>query len=333
MAGAKGATAKHGREVSAVITFVCFKWRGKDPNREFKSPYVNTLYRMLAANYDKPFRFVCMTDDSVGLIDEVEAMPLPDMVDIPAPNGDLYPSCYRRLWLFSAEAAEVFPGQVVCIDVDTLILENVTEFFDRDEDCVMWADADLRGLKYAGGLWMLRTGTRTHVWDDFDPVESPKITKAAGLVGSDQAWMSYCLDGEAVWTRADGIYKTRVLTPESKPLILQTPSNKHKPWMEAFRLMYKQYAQVWQSYASEVEPPKEVPTTVTRFKLLKTSTRGRKGEVVEIPPNHVEGLRKNGIIDEPYREPEVRKVVEPQVLKVIQPTVTKRKKRARKSAE
>ena len=69
------------------------------------------------------------------------------------------------------------------------------------------------------------------------------------------------------------------------------------------------------------------------YKLLKNSTLGRKGEIVEISPNSVRALRENGIIGEAYREPEVRKVVEPEVRKVVEPTVTKRKKRASKAAK
>jgi len=280
---------------------------------------------MLDANYDKPFRFVCMTDDTKGLIDQVESMPLPDMVDIPAPNGDLYPSCYRRLWLFSAEAAEVFPGQIVCMDIDMVICGNVTEFFNRDEDCVMWCDPDSDWLKYAGGLWMLRTGTRTHVWDNFDPIESPKITKSAGLIGSDQAWMSYCLDGEAIWDRSHGIYKTRMLKPTDNPLILQTPNNKQKPWMDAFQIKYRRFARIWNSYAHKESD------NMALYEILKNSTRGKKGEVVELHGDVVRQLQANGIIGDPIKparsaqEPEVRKVVEPEVKKT-------RKKRASKAA-
>lgn len=63
------------------------------------------------------------------------------------------------------------------------------------------------------------------------------------------------------------------------------------------------------------------------YKLLKNSTRGRKGEYVELHGDIVRQLKANGIIGdavEPARsaqEPEVRKVVEPEVKKT-------RKKRA-----
>ena len=66
------------------------------------------------------------------------------------------------------------------------------------------------------------------------------------------------------------------------------------------------------------------------YKLLKNSTRGRKGEVVELNGDVVRQLKANGIIGEavsvarPAQEPEVRKVVEPEVKKT-------RKKRASKA--
>ena len=65
-----------------------------------------------------------------------------------------------------------------------------------------------------------------------------------------------------------------------------------------------------------------------KYKLLKNSTRGRKGEIVELEGDVVRQLQVNGIIGDPLkavnREPEIKKVVEP--------TVTKRKKRASKTA-
>lgn len=230
-----------------MITFVCYKWKPKtNPRgwRTYKPEYVHALYRMIEDNYDKPFRFVCITDDPTGL--EVETLPIADMVDLPSPHGDLYPSCYKRLWLFSEEASEVLPGQVVCIDIDCVIAGNITHLFDRDDDCVMWHDPSGPRFKYSGGLWMIRTGTRTHVWDDFDPVESPKL--ASHYVGSDQAWMSYCLDGEAYWDRSDGIYRNRDLKAGDQALILMTP-NQYKPWTDSFKIKHKRYYDIWHEAA------------------------------------------------------------------------------------
>ena len=65
-----------------------------------------------------------------------------------------------------------------------------------------------------------------------------------------------------------------------------------------------------------------------RYKLLKNSTRGRKGQVVQLQGDVVRQLQANGIIGEPekpMREPEVKKVVEPKE--------TKGKKRASKATK
>lgn len=65
-----------------------------------------------------------------------------------------------------------------------------------------------------------------------------------------------------------------------------------------------------------------------KYRLLKNSTRGRKGEVIELQGDVVRQLQANGIIGEPeqpMREPEVKKVVEPKV--------TKGKKRASKATK
>ena len=276
------------------LTFVCFKWRGPDPQRSYTHVHVNALYRMLAANYRKPFRFVCITDDASGLVEQVETLPLPEMQDIPAPQGKLYPSCYRRLWLFSAEAAKVLPGKVVCLDIDLVICGDVTEFFNRTEQCVFWSDADSNWLKYSGGLFMITTGTRCKVWDTFDPDKSPQITKDAELVGSDQAWISYVLDGEATWNRSHGIYRTRNLTPASKPLILQTPSV-HKPWTRSFSTRYKKYAQIWQQYAAEPEALKPM-LEKGKYRILKRCTSGQRGDIVELTADEAEHMRRMGLI-------------------------------------
>ncbi len=227
-----------------MLTIVVWKWKGPDTTRIFRPEYVNKLMRLFKQYCQLEHRFVCMTDDPGGL--ECEHYPLPvSFAGVDAPQGRAYPQCYNRLWLFSAEAAERFPGQVVCMDVDAVICGDVTKLFDRQEDFVAWHDSDHRGIQYSGGLWMLRTGTRLKVWDDFDIQQSPRITRKAGLIGSDQAWISYCLyPNEVYWTRKDGIYRTRNLHPGDNPNILQTPSMQ-KPWTKAFQLRYPKFAKIW----------------------------------------------------------------------------------------
>ena len=59
---------------SEVVNVLCMKWGTKYP-----AEYVNTLYSMVARNLCREFRFVCLTEDAVGLNDQVEVFPLPEL--------------------------------------------------------------------------------------------------------------------------------------------------------------------------------------------------------------------------------------------------------------
>lgn len=196
----------------SVLTFVCWRWK---PTRGYRSTFapetVYALREMIRRHYGKPHRFVCVTDEPDAL-PGVETVPLwDDCANIPSPIGHSYPSCYRRLKVFAPDAGEVFGERLVSIDLDTVVVGDLTPLFDRPEDFVIWGESDFpHTTPYCGSLWMLRTGTRPQVWTAFDPKTSPQQAWNAGCRGSDQGWLSYILGkGEATWTRMDGVYSFR----------------------------------------------------------------------------------------------------------------------------
>jgi hypothetical protein len=64
--------------------------------------------------------------------------------------------------------------------------------------------------RYNGSMMLMTTGAREKVWKAFDPMLSPGITKAAGLRGTDQAWIQFVMGNkEAVWNTKDGVYAYR----------------------------------------------------------------------------------------------------------------------------
>ena len=195
-----------------MITFVCWRWQ---PTKGYRSTFgpetVYSLREMVKRHYAKPHRFVCVTDRPQDL-SGVETIKLwEDCSHIPSPIGHSYPSCYRRLKVFAPDAGETFGERLVSIDLDTVIVGDVTPLFDRPEDFVIWGESDFpHTTPYCGSLWMLKTGTRTKVWTQFDPKTSPQRAWRAGCRGSDQGWLAYVLGkGEAVWTRKDGVYSYR----------------------------------------------------------------------------------------------------------------------------
>lgn len=191
------------------LTVVCWKWRADpDFHTTYTAAAVNTLRAMVARHYSTPHDFACITDDPTGIAPDIRIIPLwEQFADIRGPHGV---SCYRRLRAFSAEAAEIISPRFVSVDLDAVITGDLSPLWDRPEDFVIWGDT-ARNTPYNGSMWLLRAGTRTKVWETFDPHASPKQTLAAGLVGSDQAWIAAALgDQEPRWGPDQGVYSWRV---------------------------------------------------------------------------------------------------------------------------
>lgn len=195
--------------IDAVVT-----WRWA-PAAGYRSTFlpetVNVLRRMVARNYPRPHRFLCVTDDPDGLDPEVEIVPAwNDYAHVLSPTGaPRNPSCYRRLRMFHPEIGRVFGDRFVSLDLDMVITGDLRPLWDRPEDIVLYGDTNPRTY-YNGSMILLRAGARPQVWTEFDPVVSPQQSKAAGHHGSDQGWISYRLGpGEAKWSQADGVYSYR----------------------------------------------------------------------------------------------------------------------------
>ena len=199
------------------ITIVTWLWPG---NRSYVPEHVNVLGAMFRRHLSLPHRFVCITDLRGKY--EVETMPMPieakAMAVLKTPEGGRFPSCYRRLWMFS-EDAKCLGDRVMMVDIDMILTGNIDHLFDYEADFVGWRPkASWGGTdRLGGGIYLMTPGTHTEVFDDF--VGQPSILEArkAGYRGSDQAWISHKLvDQVEVWPDDVGIYSIRDL--RNKPL-------------------------------------------------------------------------------------------------------------------
>jgi hypothetical protein len=75
-------------------TVATFKWRPRPGYRSaFASSHVNVLQRMVARHFNRPHRFVCITDDPEGLDPAVDAVPLwSDFSDLQSPHVHTSPA-------------------------------------------------------------------------------------------------------------------------------------------------------------------------------------------------------------------------------------------------
>lgn len=165
---------------------------------------------MVRRNYQEPHRFICVTDAPEGIDSRVEIVPLwNDFASVPSPLGKGYPSCYRRLKMFSKEIAAIFGERFVSLDLDCVITSDVAPLWDRADDFVIWGDTN-RTTPYNGSMILMTAGARKQVWEDFNPKTSPAAAKALGYLGSDQAWIGARLGAmEHKWTAKDGVYSYR----------------------------------------------------------------------------------------------------------------------------
>lgn len=194
-----------------MLSFVTWKWKPAGTYRSTFGPEtVNTLRRMVARHYGGPHRFILVTDDPAGVDPGIEIVPLwKEFSTLPSPHGRGQPSCYRRLKMFSAEAAHWFGPRFVSMDLDCVITGDLSPIVDRPEEFCIWGDTNPT-TPYNGSLVLMSAGARRQVYDDFDPARSPLIAKRLGYFGSDQAWIGARLGpGEAKWTAAEGVYSFR----------------------------------------------------------------------------------------------------------------------------
>ena len=204
---------------SESISVVTFLWN--DGFREYLPAHVNKLAKMIKMYLPIPHRFICVTDETKGFSENVELFKLPadaEWVTTLGPPGKKHlPSSYRRLWLFSKEAV-CLGDRVLMLDVDCLIVNDLTPLFGIPDDFVGWrpnsewrtnVKAKVAYKRIGGGTWLLRTGTHTFIWEKFSP-QGILDAKEQGWTGSDQAWLSYNLARNcAVFPPDMGIYHTQ----------------------------------------------------------------------------------------------------------------------------
>jgi hypothetical protein len=188
-----------------MLSVVTWKWGTK-----FKAKQVNTLRAMVKRNYRHPHRFICVTDDAEGIDDDIELIPdWADFTAVESPHGGIAPSCYRRLRAFHPDIATYFGDRFVVLDLDTVVIADLTPLWNRP-GFVGWQDP-IYPNQLNGSMLLMSAGYEPSVWDKF--IKHPFAARAEaythGFRGSDQAWISYCLEYTQRWTAADGVLSYR----------------------------------------------------------------------------------------------------------------------------
>lgn len=91
--------------------------------KKYGPEYVNRLYAMVRRHLKGDFRLVCLTDDGVGIRDEVECLPIPPL-NLPAGIPE---RGWNKLATFSADLHGL-RGTALFLDVDVVITGPLDDF-------------------------------------------------------------------------------------------------------------------------------------------------------------------------------------------------------------
>lgn len=233
-----------------IDSVVVWKWSRPGYRSTYTSAHVNTMRRMIARHYPHPHRFICITDDAAGIEPGIEVVDLwREFEDLRNPSYRDGPNCYVRLRSFSREFEDIAGARFVSIDLDCVITGDLTPLFHRTEDFVMYGAPGRGGWHtMCGSMWMLRTGSKSQVWETFDPRTSPMRAHMAGCKGSDQGWIKFALGTtQPMWIARDGVYSykydlmrfhrgrlprgARVVVFHGKPDPWDTVALNQSPWI------------------------------------------------------------------------------------------------------
>ena len=110
------------------VNILTFKW-----GTLYSSEYVNRIYRGVKEHLNRPFRFVCVTDDKAGLCEGIDAVDFPPR---PPEMKNLYtyakhgrPNIYVKLCVFRPGFADL-KGPTLFLDIDQIITGDLDRFFD-----------------------------------------------------------------------------------------------------------------------------------------------------------------------------------------------------------
>lgn len=181
--------------VADVLTVCCWKW-----GKLFSATYVNRMQSMLERHLHRPFELVCVTDDPAGITSAVRTERIT--------YGHDLPRCRRRMKQYDRQFAAQLGTRILSIDLDVVIVDDITPLIDRRESIVLWK-VGYAGV-YSGSIQLFDFGALHGLWQAYsaDPEGFANEVQPHG-VPSDQAFLNWWIQKNATkvgeWTERDGL--------------------------------------------------------------------------------------------------------------------------------
>jgi hypothetical protein len=215
-----------------MISVTCFLWQDEHRQRSytFDERHVITLRNMVARHLRLDHEFVCVTDRE-HIADGIRCVPIDDRTHVPG-------TCGRKLTIWAPDAAERIGKRILSLDLDMVIVDDITPLIDRPEPTVMFKNPNFsverRRAFYQGSIQLTTAGAHPEVWElFFHPHRKTLIDEPgtwpprARFGGFEQAWLSEILPWDLpALTDEDGIYGAgRIGDWSNKTIVGDLPEN------------------------------------------------------------------------------------------------------------
>lgn len=158
-----------------MYNIICLKYGTK-----YSSQYVNVLHNMVRRFCSLSFRFVCFTDDIVGIDPFIETKPL--LCQDPEVSG-----WWHKLSFFQEQVSDL-TGSTLFLDLDLAIINSIDEFFEYPVEFGAiwdWLHGPTAGV-FNSSVIKWRIGEHAHIWNKFQSNPGQIISKYP----SDQEFIS-----------------------------------------------------------------------------------------------------------------------------------------------
>lgn len=198
-----------------MTTVTCVYVRGEYP---YTPDYVTRLQIMVRRWIDRPFRFVCLTDQPWVFADPIETLPVQKLPGF-AP--------WTKLELFNP--ARAWTGRVLYLDLDSLIVASLAPILDYPARFAITADPKgKRGTDSFGRRIVRRFNSSVMVWTGSGPTElyTGWTKQIAHTLSGDQDWIGERLPKTKTMPRR---WFPRISEgkpgPDAKVVLVKVPKN------------------------------------------------------------------------------------------------------------
>jgi hypothetical protein len=143
--------------------------------------------------------------------------------------------------------AEELGDQLLVTDLDILIDRNIDRMITNDDFKIIPGEHS----KYNSSVFLLKAGTYKYVWDEFNPntvedvLNQYRIAKGVRELGSDQAWLGFCIEKAALFSKKE---VNRALSCDGVIPKIAYFSGKIKPWTVAAKRKLNKFHTKYMEY-------------------------------------------------------------------------------------